>query len=551
MRKTYELTEADLTQARQLQQDLGGDISRFLVQLGSLTEAQRLEALAAYLHLPRFEGEWTAEEALSAWLGKTLNYDFLLKNAFFPLAVDHEKKTLRAITSDPFNQAMSDYVVKNLGYSVELLLASEKTVADLARSYLDESKQDLVSLTVEEDAEKLKEMAFEAPVIKYLNAMLSKGVEMRASDVHIESSEGMYRVRFRVDGILHDIDFLKEAFYLAVVSRIKLLAELDIAEKRLPQDGKFATRIASLFLDIRVSTLPTATGEGVVLRLLYREKVSLDLDYLGLAPDHKALASRMISNAYGMLLVTGPTGSGKTTTLYSMLTGLNNPERKIITVEDPVEYHMAGINQIQVRSDIGLTFASALRSILRHDPDIVMVGEIRDRETAEIAIQASLTGHLVLSTLHTNDAPSSLFRLIEMGSEDYLLNAAIIGVMAQRIVRKNCVHCSRPDPQAEPLLRESGVAAMAERFPSLLGGEIRPQRGAGCPACGGTGYHGRIAIFEIIEYTDTLKEVFLKKKSLNAMHAVLREQHFRYLKEDGLIKVARGETTLEEVLRVC
>ncbi len=552
LKETYDLTDEDLNQARKLQKDLGGDIGRLLVQLGSLTDAQRLEALSAYLHLPLFEGGWSVEESLAAFLNNHLNYDFLLKNSFLPLAVDHERKTLQAVTCDPFNCAMSDYVVKNLGYSVQLLLAAEKTVADLARSYLDGQERDFVSLTVEEDAEKLKEMAFEAPVIKYLNSLLSKAVEMRASDIHIESSEKKYRVRFRIDGILHDIDSLEEAFYLAIVSRIKLLAELDIAEKRLPQDGKFATRIASLFLDIRVSTLPTVNGEGVVMRLLYREKVSLDLDYLGLDADHKAIAVKLIAHSYGMFLVTGPTGSGKTTTLYSMLTRLNHPDRKIITIEDPVEYQLDGINQIQVRSDIGLTFAAALRSILRHDPDIVMVGEIRDRETAEISIQSALTGHLVLSTLHTNDAPSSLFRLIEMGNEDYLLNAAIIGVMAQRIVRKNCPSCSRPDPAAETLLREYGVHEIADKFAHLIHGQIRPQRGEGCPQCGGTGYRGRIAIFELFEYTDELKEAFLKKMSLEALRTALREQPaFRYLREDGILKVARGETTLEEVLRVC
>jgi len=552
LKETYRLPDEDLDKARKLQKDLGGDVGRLLVQVGSITEAQRLEGLSSYLKIPLFQGEWPDDDFLVAYLGDHLDYGYLLKNHFLPLSADHEKKTLSALTSDPFNYSMSDYVVKNLGYAVQLYLASEKTVDDLARSYFDGQERNFVSLTVEEDAEKLKEMAFEAPVIKFLNGLLNKAVEMRASDIHIESSEKKCRVRFRVDGILHNIDVLEEAFYLAVVSRIKLLAELDIAEKRLPQDGKFATRIASLFLDIRVSTLPTVSGEGVVLRLLYREKISLDLDYLGLDPDHKALAVKLISCSYGMLLVTGPTGSGKTTTLYSMLTRLNNPDRKIITIEDPVEYQLQGINQIQVRSDIGLTFAAALRSILRHDPDIVMVGEIRDRETAEISIQSALTGHLVLSTLHTNDAPSSLFRLVEMGIEDYLLNAAIVGVMAQRILRKNCPFCSRPDPAAEPLLREYALHEIAEKYAHILDEGIKLQRGQGCPQCGGTGYRGRIAIFEIFEYTDDLKEIFLKKMSLEGMRMALRERtSFRYLREDGLLKVARGQTTLEEVLRVC
>jgi len=552
LQETYHLTDEDLNKALKLQKDLGEDLGLLLVQIGSITDGQRLEALSSYLNIPLFHGEWSIEDSLVTYLSNHLDYGFLLKNSFLPLAVDHEQKTIQALTSDPFNPSMSDYVVKNLGYAVRLVLASEKTVSDLARGYLACQDREFVSLTVEEDAEKLKEMAFEAPVIKYLNGLLNKAVEMRASDIHIESSEKKYRVRFRIDGILQDIDILEEAFYLATVSRIKLLAELDIAEKRLPQDGKFATRIASLFLDIRVSTLPTVNGEGVVMRLLYRENVSLDLDYLGLDPDHKAIAVKLIAHSYGMFLVTGPTGSGKTTTLYSMLTLLNNPDRKIITIEDPVEYQLEGINQIQVRSDIGLTFAAALRSILRHDPDIVMVGEIRDRETAEISIQSALTGHLVLSTLHTNDAPSSLFRLLEMGNEDYLLNAAIIGVMAQRIVRKNCPFCSRPDPAAEPLLQEYALQKIAEKHARILDGEIKLLKGTGCPQCGGTGFRGRIAIFELFEYTDDLKEIFLKKMSLEALRAALRElPYFRYLREDGILKVARGLTTLEEVLRVC
>lgn len=553
LRELCQVSGEEFAEADRLQRDLGGDISQLLVQTGAISETRRQELLSEYLHIPLFTGNWKADEELVAFLQEALNYEFLLKNLLLPFSADHDRKILQAVTGDPFRYGLFNYVSQTLGYQLELFLAPEKQVADLAHDHLAAQQQeDIVSLAVPSDAEKLKEMAFEAPVIKYLNTLLSKAVEMRASDVHIESSEKSFRVRLRIDGILHDHDTLDEAFYLAIVSRIKLLSELDIAEKRLPQDGKFATRIASLFLDIRVSTLPTASGEGVVLRLLYRENISLDLDALGLAPDHREMVLQLISHAYGMLLVTGPTGSGKTTSLYTMLTRLNRPECKIITIEDPVEYRLPGINQIQVRSDIGMTFAAALRSILRHDPDIVMVGEIRDRETAEISIQAALTGHLVLSTLHTNDAPSSLFRLIEMGNEDYLLNAAVIGVIAQRIVRRNCPACSKPDPQALPLLHDYGVADIAQRFPELLAGEIRPQRGTGCPACNGTGYRGRVAVYEVFTYTDRLKEVFLKERSLEAVHAELRAQpDFRYLREDGILKVARGETTLDEVLRVC
>jgi len=305
-------------------------------------------------------------------------------------------------------------------------------------------------------------------------------------------------------------------------------------------------------MDIRVSTMPTVGGGGVVMRLLYREKVSFDLQSLGLEEDHKEIVLSLISQSYGMLLVTGPTGSGKTTTLYSMLSQLNSSEKKIVTVEDPVEYQLERISQIQVKSEIDLTFANVLRSILRHDPDIIMVGEIRDRETAEISIQSALTGHLVLSTLHTNDAPSSLFRLIEMQIADYLMNASVIGVMAQRIVRKNCTYCSRPDQPPDYVLRQHQVYEICERFPEMMSGGPVFLKGKGCLHCANTGYRGRIAIFELFAYTDHLKEVFLKEMSLESLRQALRQdKKFRLLREDGMLKVAKGLTTIEEVLRVC
>jgi type II secretory ATPase GspE/PulE/Tfp pilus assembly ATPase PilB-like protein len=548
----YGFKDEDLENALKLQQELGGQIGRILIQIGCITENQLIETLASYLNIPLFDGEWEEDETLSAYLKEKLSYDFLIKNKFLPLKIDHANKILTGIVSDPFNYQIFDYVVNNTGYTVKLYLATEQMIKEFSRNHLQAYGKDFVSLTVEDDTEKLKEMAFEAPVIKFLNNLLSQAVEERASDIHIDSSEKIFRVRFRIDGILHDIDTLEEAFYLATVSRIKLLSGLDIAENRLPQDGKFTTKIASRLLDIRVSTMPTIGGGGVVMRLLYREKISFDLEHLGFEADHKEIAVKLISQPYGILLVTGPTGSGKTTTLYSMLTKLNSSERKIITVEDPVEYQLERISQIQVKSEIGLTFANALRSILRHDPDIIMVGEIRDRETAEISIQSALTGHLVLSTLHTNDAPSSLFRLIEMNIADYLMNASVIGVLAQRIVRKNCTFCSEPDTLPDYLLKEYGIYEIAERFNGLFEGKPVFLKGKGCSHCSNTGYRGRIAIFEIFQYTDDLKEVFLKKMSLESLREALRkDKNFRVLREDGMLKVAMVLTTLEEVLRVC
>jgi len=552
LQDSYGLKDDDLVKAVNLQKELGGDIGMILAQTGFITEGQHVEALSRYLNIPLFQGVEVEDETLAAYLGERLNYDFLIKNSLVPVKIDHNEKKLHVVTNAPFNYTVFDYVVGVLGYEVQLSLATEQTIKDLSKDYVQDNGINFVSLAIEEDAEKLKEMAFGAPVIKFLNSLLSKAVELRVSDIHIESAEKKNKVRFRIDGILNDMDTLEEAFYLATVSRIKLLSGLDIAEKRLPQDGKFSTKIASNFLDIRVSTIPTVSGEGVVMRLLYREKISFDLEYLGLEADHKEVVAGLISQPYGILLVTGPTGSGKTTTLYTMLTSLNSKERKIITIEDPVEYQLAGINQIQVKSEIGMTFANALRSILRHDPDIIMVGEIRDKETAAISIQSALTGHLVFSTLHTNDAPSSLFRLVEMGVEDYLINAAVVGLMAQRIVRKNCPFCSQPDKPSEYLLKEYRVRELAEKCRHLIDGEIRFMRGSGCPKCAGTGYRGRSAVFELFSYTDNLKEVFLKKMSLEALRAILQEQtSYRMLREDGMLKVAKGITTIEEVLRVC
>lgn len=549
----FGLKEEDINKALKLQERLGGYIGQILIQTGSITEVQLIQALSEQLKIPVFNanGHSADIESVLAFLSDKIGLDFIVKNNFIPVEIDHEKGTITFVTNDPLDSSVTDYVIKTTGYNALPLLATEQTIKELSRFYTVDKGSNFVSLNIEDTPEKLKEMAFEAPVIKFLNNLISRAVELRATDLHIEPVNSKYRIRFRIDGILHDMELLDEAFYLATVSRIKLLSSLDIAEKRLSQDGKFSTKIASVFLDIRVSTIPTVKGEGVVMRLLYRKQLTFDIIQLGLEVDHSKIAIELISRPYGILLVTGPTGSGKTTTLYSMLTRLNNEERKIVTVEDPVEYQLEGINQIQVKSDIGLNFASALRSILRHDPDIIMVGEIRDRETAEISIQSALTGHLVLSTLHTNDAPSSLFRLVEMGIEDYLLNAAVIGVIAQRIIRKNCTHCSHEYHPTEEVLKDYNLYEIYETNKDLINGDMNFMQGRGCQACAGTGYRGRIAIFECFNYADNLKETFLKSRSLESLRASIKNGHaFRNLREDGMLKVMKGLTTIEEVLRV-
>ena len=552
LRERFSIKPEILEKAQKLHKELGGDIGRALLRLGAITEVQLIDALAAGLNLTVYQGEELQDDELFPFLEERLDLNFLFNHQIFPLKADRERRILYVATDDPFQHGTFDYVIGRTGFRIIPVLAPEGTVKELVRGYKGDMGKDFVSLDGEQDAEKLKEMAFEAPVIQFLNHIIGRAVELRASDIHIESSEHRYRVRLRIDGILHEKDVLEEQFYLAAVSRVKLLAGLDIAEKRLPQDGKFSTRLASHLLDIRVSTIPTVTGEGVVLRLLYREKLSFDLEHLGMEADHRRVITDLIRRPHGMLLVTGPTGSGKTTTLYSMLTRLNSEERKIITTEDPVEYQLPGINQIQVKSEIGLTFAGALRSILRHDPDVIMVGEIRDRETAEISIQSALTGHFVLSTLHTNDASSSLFRLMEMGVEGYLINAAVTGLMAQRIARRNCPFCSRSETPSLYLLQEYGVSSIMKRFEELIPDGPAYMKGEGCQQCAGTGYRGRTAIFELFDYTDDLREVFLKTLSLEGFRqSVSARPGFRLLREDGMIKVIKGLTTIEEVLRVC
>ncbi|MCX8034517.1 MAG: GspE/PulE family protein [Thermodesulfovibrio sp.] len=550
LREKFNLKEDDLKRAYLLKEELSIPFGQVLVNLGLISEEQLIEALAAYLNIPILEN-YEIDNSIKNGLSQLIDLNFLINKNTIPLKFDGEEQTLHIATFDPFNYEIFNYITNQSGFKIKLFLTTEEKIKALKRYLVFEEDRNITSLDIDEDIDRLTELAFEAPVIKYLNNLLSKAVDSRATDIHIENYKNKGRVRFRIDGILHDIELLEENFTRAIISRVKLLSNLNIAERRLPQDGKFTTRISSVLLDIRVSTIPMIHGEGVVMRLLYREKLSFNIKALGMEKDHTESVLKLISNPYGMLLVTGPTGSGKTTTLYSVLTYLNSDDRKIITIEDPVEYQLEGINQIQVKPEIGLTFANALRSILRHDPDIVMVGEIRDRETAEISIHSALTGHLVLSTLHTNDAPSSLFRLVEMGIEEYLINASIIGIIAQRIVRKNCPYCSYDEKLSDEIKKSYDIENITQKWNSLIE-TPKTLRGKGCPKCANTGYRGRIAIFELFEYDDELKESFLKLKSLESFRRYLKEKRsFRTLREDGLVKVLKGISTVEEVLRVC
>jgi general secretion pathway protein E/type IV pilus assembly protein PilB len=435
-----------------------------------------------------------------------------------------------------------------LAPSVEILRCIKRCLgvgADTVQSMVTEEVDSglrIIDHSADEDMD-LSEAAEGASIIRFVNQILTEAIQMRATDVHIEPFENELRIRYRIDGVLKAVSIPPDVrrFQAAIVSRIKILSHLDIAEKRLPQDGRIKIRIDDVEVDVRVSVIPMLHGEAVVLRLLSRSSVLLGLTQLGMSWEDHAVFSRLLELPYGIILVTGPTGSGKTTTLYAALSQINNVERKIITIEDPVEYHLKGINQIQVSTKAGLTFAAGLRSILRHDPDVVLIGEIRDRETAEIAVQASLTGHLVFSTLHTNDAPSALVRLVDMGVEPYLVASTLEGVLAQRLVRIMCPDCAETyEPKHLELLRKE--------FGEYLPDEFR--RGVGCEKCQGMGYLGRKGIFEQMTVTEELREAITEGANHAKIRGLAMKNGMKTLREDGLRYLRDGKTTVEELLRL-
>ncbi len=471
-----------------------------------------------------------------------LSASFLRALKAFPYLENGHARVLIASPEDLF---VVDLLEKKTSQVFEPFLGDEELILEYIQKFY-EAEIDLQETPEEpltEDVELLKDLASEAPVIRLVNKIIREGVESRATDIHFEPLKDGLQVRFRIDGVLHPWQKHPKHLIAPVVSRLKLMAKLNIAEHRLPQDGRIRFRVGGEDLDIRVSVLPTVHGEAVVLRLLTREGELLSLENLGLEDDHFSLLLELISRPNGIILVTGPTGSGKTTTLYAALSRLNTPDKKIITIEDPVEYQLPGINQIQIKPSIGLTFASALRAILRHDPDIILVGEIRDLETAEIAVQAALTGHLVFSTLHTNDALGAVARLSEMGIESYLIAASLVGLVAQRLVRRLCPKCrQKKDPPDEFLKAlEDGLLSLKEPL------YFEP---VGCSYCAGTGYRGRLAIYEIVPIDKRLRRAILAEESEEEMKDYLRSKGFISLFQDGLRKAAKGLTSFQEVLRV-
>ena len=529
------ITAEDLDRALELQKERGEKIGKILVDLGFVAARDVLAALSSQLNIPLVS--LTEPPAVSPET-ETLSPRFLRQYRCLPIALfDH---TVRLAMADPLDFETIAAVKACTGLRVEPAIASEQEIIDSIERYYGQSSRaetetgdDTGAAT--EDLEHLRDMASEAPVIRLVNAMIASAVEKRASDIHIEPFEKEFRIRYRVDGVLSQQDSPPREMKAAIISRVKLMAKLNIAERRLPQDGRIKIKTVGREVDLRVSTLPTLYGESVVMRLLDRSAGDFyDLHKLGFDQHMLDRMEYYTQLPHGIFMVTGPTGSGKSTTLYSALKRINGTDKKIITIEDPVEYQMDGINQIHVNPQIGLTFAAGLRHIVRQDPDVIMVGEIRDRETADIAIRSALTGHFVFSTLHTNDAPSAITRLTDMGVENYLITSSVVAVLAQRLVRVICKSCIQPD---------------GKRI-TPLGDSIDTFRGAGCEVCFGTGYKGRLGIFELMELNDEIRQLIMRNEDAVQITNAARKNGMRNLREDGWLKVANGMSTADEVMRV-
>jgi general secretion pathway protein E len=525
-------------------------IEERLISSGLLTEEKFRSAIEEFFGVPFATKEDFPQEPV---LINTLSIQFMKESKFIPARL--VDKELTVILSNPLDFYTIDAIrlathcdIRVLaGQQTEILQAIERSYGAGATS-MEKIIEDMDSIPEyqvedEENVDHLRDMASEGPVIRLVNLIISRAIELRASDIHFEPFEDLFRVRYRIDGVLHDVESPPKRLQAAIVSRVKIMAKLNIAERRLPQDGRIMLRVKGKEIDFRVSSVPTIYGESTVLRILDKSTILLDIEELGFPEDTLEGFRELIQRPHGILLVTGPTGSGKTTTLYCILEKINSPEKKIITVEDPVEYQLRGINQIQVKPSIGLTFANALRSIVRQDPDVILIGEIRDAETAEIAIHSALTGHLVLSTLHTNDAPSAITRLIDMGMEDYLLSSTIIGILAQRLVRVACPICQVPYSPDPAILKEMKLDGQNQAGLHII--EVK-----GCERCSQTGYLGRAGIFEFLPITDRIQKLIQGKRDSNVIKEVARKNGMRTLREDGWIKVKQGITTIPEVLRV-
>jgi type IV pilus assembly protein PilB len=540
------LTQAELAAALVEQEKTGKPLPRVLIESGAVTEIDVIRTLAAQVGLEFVD---LSEQTIDASVAAMIPEGLARRYRAMPIGWDEDR--LVVVMADPANVFAVDDIRAITGADVKTVVATESQISEALDRFhrLDTEVDSLAQTAAEELSEgleiaKVRDIVDDAPIVKFVNLLITQAVADRASDIHVEPTERELRIRFRIDGVLHEVMQSPKSIQNGVISRLKVMSDINIAERRIPQDGRMSLNVSGNPIDVRIATLPTVNGEKVVMRILDKGRAMLSLDDLGFRPEVLARYEVAYKKPYGTILVTGPTGSGKSTTLYATLNIINEPHRNIITVEDPVEYRLAGINQMQINAKAGLNFASALRAILRADPDVVLVGEIRDRETAIIAIEASLTGHLVLSSLHTNDASSTPMRLVEMGVEPFLVVSALDCVLAQRLARRLCDHCKEPYQPTEAELTEVGWPTdQIDEWPTL-------HRAVGCTACGRTGYRGRFAIHEVLLMTEEIERLVIERRSTEDIKKTAVMQGMATLREDGLRKVGQGNTSLEEIFRV-
>lgn len=544
------LSDEEMGRVLKLKEEQQSSLTRLVVELGFISEEDLLPVLQDHFGIPLVSLKDIPTAPLPIEFSPRVA-EFFKVARMAPVKLDGRE--LLVATTDPLDTSRLHALELAAGFRVKPVLAKEKEIAARIEALFGNGEsgdshpggvaREIEGAVDEEDVAHLRDMASEVPVIRLVNQILVRALESRASDVHIEPFENQLKVRYRIDGILHEVEPPPRQLKAAVISRLKILAQLNIAERRLPQDGRIKIRLAGKDVDLRIATVPTLYGESVVIRLLERAQIFTQLDALGFPAAMLQQFNEMIAKPHGMILVTGPTGSGKTTTLYGALQKINDPGKKIITIEDPVEYQLSGVNQIQVKPQIGLSFANGLRSIVRQDPDVIMVGEIRDAETAEIAVQAALTGHLVFSTLHTNDAAGAISRLLEMGVQDYLLSSSLLGVLAQRLVRRLCMNCRKEAPFTASQISDFDWTVQGGAPGSVW-------EAAGCEVCSGTGYLGRVGIFELLPVNSEICKIIVQRADAGSIRHLAVEQGMRLLREDGWDKVYQGVTTLAEVLRV-
>ena len=525
-------TQEDIEKVQVVQKEFQGRIGVMLLNWGVITQEQLFEVYSEYFMIPIIDkNSYNIDKIIT-----TISNEFWLKHNLFPFRKDNS--VIYLLIDDPYKAEIFFFIEQELDLEVRIFLATTQLLEEYKILYEDVGDSD--GMEYDEEIDKLKELASEAPIIQKVNHLFTRAVNMRVSDIHYESFKNGMHVRFRVDGRLQLIERISMSQKASIIARLKLLSSMNIAENRLPQDGRISIKVAGKDIDIRASSIPTADGESFVLRLLGKQAISYSLAHLDFFDDHISILRDIMQKPNGIFLTTGPTGSGKTTTLYSILNELNSEDTKVITVEDPVEYELDGISQIQVKSEIDFTFANALRSILRQDPDVIMIGEIRDEETARIAIQSALTGHLVLSTLHTNSALGAISRLLDIGMEMFLLNSSINAVMAQRLVRKLCPHCKKTTPLLVETKEGLKIDELLSKYPLNQIATFEP---AGCEDCNFTGYKGRLPVAEIIPFNSKVKDSFEEDENFSDIGSL----GYRSLKEDAILKYLSGLTSLQEL----